>query len=311
MGFFNNGEMHILSNRRRGLIRLSILIIVLITMSCKKDEPGIPPHIEFIKQAGYIWSDTTLQIGTQVKIGVVGSKTNANITYFNIVVSKNGTSQIAIDSGMNTSNFSYNYLINYQGLSDVETWTFMTMDEDRNKSSISLTIKRSVVTNWGAVKSFNSILLGAQNNTVNGSFLSLNSGNTFLLDQAFLNQDSIDIIYYYGPSPNYYNATLSSPLETQAPDFFTGTYGISNWTTKHVTMYSLTSISPTQFDQITNDSLLIVSYPLAGSTKKSKFMQADQVISFKDIAGKYGLIKVVSVNGTDAGTAELSIKIQE
>ena len=76
-------------------------------------------------------------------------------------------------------------------------------------------------------------------------------------------------------------------------------------------MYSLTSLSTTQFDQAINDSLLIVSYPITGTTKKSKFLQTGQIISFKDQASKLGLIKVISVNGTDSGTIELAIKIQE
>ena len=302
--------MHILTNRKWNIIGIICILFILITMSCKKEEGTIAPKIEFIKQAGYIWSDTTLPIGAQVKVGVIASKSNANITYFNIVINTNGTSQIAIDSGMNATNFSFNYTI-YKGVNAEETWTFMTMDKDRNKASISLKLKRSAVTNWGNVKTYNSITLGAQNNTINGSFLSLKSGYTFLLNDAFLNQDSIDVIYYYGALPTYFQSTLSSPGETQAPLFFTGASGISNWTTKHTTMYFLTTLTTTQFDQLTNDSLLIVSFPLLGSTKKSKFLNAGEVISFKDQAGKLGLIKVISVNGTESGTAQLAIKIQE
>ncbi len=310
MGFFNTAEMHFTTNRRNEIVGVLTILCILIMLSCKKDNQETPPQIEFIKQIGYIWSDTTLPIGAHVKVGIMASKSNANITYFNIVMSANGTSQIAIDSGMNTSSFTFNYTI-YKGVSDVETWTFMTMDKERNKATVSLTLKRSAVTNWGNVKSYNSVILGAQNNTVNGSFLSLNSGNTFLLPQAFLNQDSIDIAYYYGAPPTYYSNTLSSPGETQAPTFFTGANGVNNWNTKNTTMYFMTTITATQFDQITNDSLLIVSYPLTGSTKKSKFVTTGQVISFKDQTGKLGLIKVIAVNGTDAGTTELAIKIQE
>ena len=66
-----------------------------------------------------------------------------------------------------------------------------------------------------------------------------------------------------------------------------------------------------EFLNATNDSLLIAVYGQAEGKRKAKNLQDGDIFSFKNEDGKVGLFKVNSVSGTDDGTINISIKVQE
>ena len=243
------------------------VLIFFVFYSCKKDKPTNPPTISFIKEPGYIWSDTAIKLGTQVKIGVKATNNEVNITYFNLNLD-NGTIQTALDSGLNSSSLTFSKTIT-KSSSQNEKWIFTVMDKNRNKASLSITFTKAYTSSYNDINTYSSVLLGAQNNSSLGSFFSLTHGSIFNLIQAYQVQDSIDIIYYYHPT---YSSLLSSPGETEAPNYFTGTNGISDWSIKNVSYYDTTKVTTTQFDQSKNDSLMLNVYDPISGKKKAKYL---------------------------------------
>jgi len=285
---------------------LLIAGLVLFCNSCdKKEGPVIPPHIEFINDSGYVAGDTTLEIGERIRAGIRAVASGSNITFFQITCN-NGTRLTLLDSGLNSASLSYTLPI-IKSSSQYEKWTFLVMDRDRNKDSVQLTILKSDSSHYGTIRTFDEVRLGAQENSLAGSFLSFADASVYFLDSAYARQPLIDLIYYFGQ----YECTLSSPNESEAPAIFTGPYGIANWTVKNETRYDTTSVTPLQFDAALNDSLLLAVYEPTAGKRKTKFVVPGMVISFKSPAGKIGLIKVISTETGVAGSFNCSVKIQE
>lgn len=183
----------------------------------------------------------------------------------------------------------------------------MVMDRERNKDSVQVLLMKSETSHYGDIITYSEIILGAQENTTQGSFFAFSNGDILGLDSAFLNQTLVDLIYYYGQ----YEATLSSPGEAEAPSYFTGPSGIANWTVKNETRYDTTSLSLQDFDESLNDSLLLAVYEPAAGKRKVKFVAPGMVISFKSQAGRIGLLKITGTEPGAAGTLHFSVKIED
>jgi hypothetical protein len=300
-------DMQTFSYRHAGTsILLSLLVgLILVFTSCQEESSGYPPHIEFIHESGYLDHDTVLAIGDRVTIGVNAFSEASSITFFQVTFN-NGMKQILLDSGLNKPSLTYTLPI-IKSSGSYERWTFMVMDRDRNKDSVQVLLTKSETSHYGDIITYSDIILGAQENTTQGSFFSFSNGDIFSLDSAFLNQTFIDLIYYYGQ----YEATLSSPNETEAPSYFTGPSGIANWTVKNETRYDTTSLSSGDFDESLNDSLLLAVYEPTAGKRKVKFVTPGMVISFKSQGGRIGLLKITGTEPGAAGTLHFSVKIEE
>jgi len=280
--------------------------LISLNLSCTKQVlDGDPPQIKFIRDPGFVYHDTTLMIGQKIRVGLDAEGIDKNITFFQISLD-NGVRQILLDSGLNTPGLQYRLDI-IKTANPIEKWTFLVMNKDRKKDSIQLTLHKSDSSHYGPIRSFQDVVLGAQKNTVTGSFFSFTTTLIYSLDLAFQNQSFIDLIYYFGS----YDATLSSPNEADAPSLFPGPNGIAYWTIKNETRYDTTSLTPQAFDLAENDSLLLAVYEPTAGKRKVKYVTQDQVISFKSQAGKIGLIKVNGLESSSKGIVLLSIKIQE
>jgi len=303
----SNPDMQRLPYRYRNPVFRLLLFACMFTaiISCKKETSSGPPKISFISDSGYTYHDTSLVIGGRIKVGVKASAVNGNITFFQVSCN-NGKKQILLDSGLNRSALSYNLTI-IKSSSAYERWTFLVMDRDRNLDSVQILVGKSDSSHYGRIRSYPDMLLGAQENTAAGSFLSFSTSQIFNLEEAYLNQGLVDLVYYYGQ----YESTLASPNEAEAPSYFTGEHGISNWSLKNETRYDTTSLTSAEYDEARNDSLLLAVYEPTAGKRKAKFVGAGMVISFKDASGKIGLIRIISTEAGAAGTIRCSVKIQE
>jgi hypothetical protein len=289
----------------KNLLLIFLASLGLIVNSCNDEQVTSLPRIEFINSPGYLDHDTVLSIGDRVIIGVNAFATGRNITFFQVTFD-DGTRQILLDSGLNSPDLNYTLAV-IKSASAFENWTFLVMDRDRNKDSVRISLNKSDSSHYGNIRTYSDITLGAQENTVDGSFFSFTNGEIYSLDTAFLKQEMVDLVYYFGQ----YEATLSSPNETEAPDYFTGPAGIANWTIKNETRYDTTALAPREFDASVNDSLILAVYEPTAGKRKVKFVEPGMVISFKSPAGKIGLLKIIATDPGPAGTLLFSIKIQE
>jgi hypothetical protein len=293
-------------SRKLLLSGLYFLFLTGVFHACTKvSDPGQPPEIQFVTDSGYTSRDTSLVIGGKITIGLNARGENSNITYFRVTVD-NGVRLTYLDSGLNHSVLKYTLPL-IKSVATYEKWTFFVMDRERNRDSVTLTVHRADSASYGKIRTMEYVTLDAQSVPSGQSLFSFSEVKRYTLDSAFLNQQAIDLIYYYGQ----YNATLSSPNESDAPAVFTGPYGLANWTIKNETRYDTTQISVTNFDKAMNDSLLLAAYEPAAGKRKAKFIEPGMILSFKNAAGKIGLIKITAVIPGTTGGMEGSVKIQE
>lgn len=290
--------------------KLSVLFLLLffVISACEKEKPNHPPpSIGFVTEGGFVYHDTTLALGESFKIGILAGNPNANLTNFIIRVESDIIETI-FDSGMNTPSLHYENTFT-KGIKDSEKWTFIIRDRDLKSSEISIIIKRDTSSAYGNIDYFPVVELGAQNNNT-GSFYSLSKGEVYILEEAFLNQELIDLCYFYDFIDTDEN-TIASPGANIDESVYPGEYGLSNWTTRRTARFKLTDITETEFENATNDSLLIAAYGQSEGKRKAKNLQSGNIFSFKNEDGKTGLFLVHSVVGTDEGTVNISIKVQE
>ncbi|MBE0646509.1 MAG: hypothetical protein IH596_01875 [Bacteroidales bacterium] len=281
------------------------MISLLILHSCKKEAASPLPDIAFKTDSGFVFQETTLPIGQTILVGISANGDETNITFFHVGWD-NGQAQTLLDSGMNQSTFSYDLSIT-KTASVVETWEFLVMNRNRQFNSVKLILHRDSSSQYGSIQTIHDLVLGAQAYPDAGSFFSLTAKTRYFLDEAFQHQDSVDMIYYF----DIYDATFSSPAESDAPALFTGPTGLANWTIKNETRYDTTEIAPADFDLSLNDSLILAAYEPINLKRKAKYIEPGMVISFQDPRGKLGLIHVKEVVPGPAGYVLIDLKVQQ
>ena len=281
---------------------VSVVVLTLAVACSDESATDNDPVIQLVPENGALVSDTVLPPGASVPVAVRALGGGSNITYFGIRMF-DGTTHYVLDSGMNAASLNFNQIL-YKGNSPVEEWTFVMMNHDRQKASVTLTIGKKNVTGWGAISTLDHLELGAQSNMTAGGFLSMPAGEVYNYAQAAANQPGIDMIYYYGE----YEATLSSPGESDAPAYFPD---LASWSTKNETRYDTTSLSEQDFYRAFNDSLLIVSYEPVNGKRKAKNLTAGMVVAFRTQSGKIGLAFIKNVIPGAEGKLECAVKIQK
>lgn len=289
----------------RNGISVIITFSLFVLISCQKETGTSHPKVVFNLDSGFVFRDTTLSIGNVIHVGIKAQGNGANLTFFHISWN-NGTEHTLLDSGLNQPSFIYDMSIT-KSANESEIWKFIVMDRDRNFSSVQLTLIKDSSSHYGPIRTFRDILLGAQDNTGAGSFYSIGANRRFTLDEAYLRQDSVDLVYYF----YLYDATFASPAESDVTSIFTGPSGIANWTVKNETRYDTTGIASTYFSISLNDSLILAAYEPVNLKRKAKYILPGMVISFRDPKGKLGLIHVKDVVQGSTGQVLIDLKIQQ
>ncbi|MBU0765064.1 MAG: hypothetical protein KJ607_09540 [Bacteroidetes bacterium] len=281
--------------------------------ACNKDgddavNPG--PGINFRDDAGFICRDTTLKIGDSVRIGIIADAGTQHITLLRYRITADATTS-SVDSGMNTSHLDFEKVI-VKGIADSERWEFMVRDKEKKSATVSLVLLKDTSSVFGDMSRIPSVVLGAQNNTTTGSFFSFSTGLTYMLLNAFNNQGLINLAYFYDDFQGDEN-TIASPGANIDASVFPGSAGLSEWNVKNTTRFTeATDVSAVAFDTATNDSLILANtFEFASGKRKCKDLEAGDIYAFVAEDGKRGLIKVINVNGTDQGTVEIDIILQE
>jgi hypothetical protein len=310
--YFTHSDMHdetyrLKPNRFSKPVRFILsAFVVLLFSACKKDNaPQVPPKIQLLHQTGMISSDTTIAFGDVMSFTIAAESGSANLT--NLVVFKKSTSSIsqrALDTGMNIQHFTITKHFT-KGLDEFETWTFGIRDKNRLAAGVSVNIRLDSTSGFGPINTYESLTLSAQNLAGPGSFFSFISGESYSLDEATQNQDIIDLIYYFGEDQH----TIASPGANIENGIFEGNF--ENWDIFRTTRFIEIDLSEDIFESAQNDSLLIVSYIEGEGKRKAKLLAIGKSFSFKTQDMKYGIFRVIEVEGADVGTIKLDVKIQD
>ena len=286
--------------------RLMIFLVTLLIVGCsEKDEGGNGPLIHLISGDNLISSDTIISPGQLMQFEVSVTKGNYNITNFVILVNGD-SSQVYYDTGMNVVSFKWTGTF-AKSFTDNEVWEFIARDRYSRSGMVSIMIQNDSSSGPGSIYAYTDIILGAQSNQNVGGCLSLTDQLVYFIEEAYNHQETIDLIYYYGED----NETIGSPGANIEDGIFPEEYSPDNWVSRNTTRYIKTDLSPEEFNNIQNDSLLLISYVEGAGKRKAKELLINDVYSFKTQDTKYGMFLVTEVLGTDVGSVIIDIKIQE
>lgn len=280
----------------------------MLSSGCHKEAvTDDEPVLSFLNDSS-VYRDTTLAMGSMMKFRVqaTGSEDNP-IT--NLVVKADGA--VYLDSGLYSKQVVYELSIQ-KGSLPVEVWSFFVMNKGRKSHTIQVSVRLADSSSFSPINTYDQVRLGAQSNTNVGSFWAPSDNTVHFLTSACQIQESIHFIYYYGVGALAVNeCTLSSPNENDAPSVFTGPCGLSDWTTRNESRYLLTALTEQDFQQVTNDSLIIASYSPVLAKRKGKNAAPGQVWSFSIQSGKLGLMYIhETIPGID-GSILVTVKLQQ
>ncbi len=281
--------------------------------SCGTDgeSTDVHPAINFVGGAGFTSADVTLKAGDPIKVGInafSNTSSNAKLAKFKIVRTFNNIPFTALDSTLSSTNaFSITLESFAYPAAGTERWTFTITDKDGVSAELSFNI---ITTAGAAIKSYNQKILGSYDNTTYGSSFASADGVVYKLADAKANASKIDWMFYYGGGTSL--ATLVSPSDAAAASVYSSSDGPASWTIRNNTKFAKVALPVNiKWESITNDSEII---PLAtGITEtKANLLIANQIVAFKAVTGKMGLIKVESITGTGgASYITYSVNAQE
>ena len=283
---------------------LCCLLLTCSLFSCTKTEISLlKPSIKLKQEAGFIYKDTSLKAGSQYKLGIIAlSESGENLT--NIYIESNGNR--IFDKGYNQAEIVEN-LTFVKNSEELEILNIIIRNKSRQADTLTLNIAREQ-SSFLPIKRLDNVIVGAQGNSGIGNYFSISDGKTYTQPEAFLNQQMIDLIYYYDNSGDA--NTLASP-GANLSGIVSGSDSPEFWTIKRTTRFSRLPliIDDKQFSESLNDSLIIANLFSDGG-RKAKQLQNGQFYGFITEENKPCILKIVTVNGQNEGSVEISLIIQ-
>jgi len=287
--------------------RVLLFCVVFGLSSCTDDTTdGNDPTIRIVNQSGIIHSDTSVSPGEILHFGIEAYMGDFHITQFLIKVSAENNVQTWFDSGLYAPNLTW-YGSFIKSYNDNETWEFVVRDRYSHEHSVFLFITNDTVNGPGEIEILTNTILGAQDNNNTGGFLDLFNNHIYKLENAYEYQEVIDMIYYLGEDEH----TLASPGANIEEGIFNLELAPTNWEYRNETRYIPLELSVDEFNEIENDSILIVSFIEGEGKRKAKNLEADNIFSFKTQDLRFGMVKINEVLGGAEGTVSMDIKIQK
>lgn len=287
-----------------------LLSTALFFTSCSSDDPAPnqPPTIGFVAGADYISSDATLTVNAPFKIKVTieeNAESKSNIRSLKIT-------RVFSLSAWDTT-FSFNdpivnaeFTFNAQPTAGQESIEFEAVDNDGQKASVSLKITTEEATG-GPINTFTMKILGSYLSATGSSFASID-GTVYTLAEAKANSTKVDFLYWWGASSS---ATLGAPDDGNAALVYNNaTNGIPTWATKNSTRFKTTTTTAAEFDSFMDDTDIITIATGSDQTRIGQ-LAVGNVIAFKTVTGKYGIIKVTEIVAGADGQITIDVKVQQ
>ncbi|HYG17133.1 MAG TPA: hypothetical protein VEC12_15355 [Bacteroidia bacterium] len=278
--------------------------------SCKSEDPEGPkptPTVSWKTTAGYTFSNSDVQAGETIDFGVIAAPSDGeNITRVRVSLSVNGGVETNfIDSpDLKLKNFNHDWMdVPVGSLPNAKNRFTVTVTQS-NGESASATFIVTVTGSAANIQTTNDIELGAQNNPTVGSFFNPGQGSLgiMLAAQANSNQNDVHVIYYSGATNK---ETFSAPNDAQIGEVHKNVPG---WTVKNATLFRKTTMSATDFDNLTDPNVIVTECNSASSSKVTN-LKAGDVIAYRTFNGShFALFKIESINAGGAGTITFDMK---
>ncbi|MBW6458996.1 MAG: hypothetical protein K0B08_00335 [Bacteroidales bacterium] len=290
------------------LFALSLLISsVLFLSSCTDDDEPLnqPPTISFVAGANFISSNATVKVNQPFIVKILAEANTASGSKIQSLKISRVFNMQAWDTtfAYNDATFTLEVTFTANSQVGVERITFEITDKAGQKASkfLDITTEPDIT----PIEYFSMKILGSYQNPTGSSFASIN-GNVYTMAQAFANQAIIDFLYWWGASAL---ATIGAPDDENANLVYTGVNGLPNWAIKNATRFKTTTVTATEFDAL-DDGASIIDAATGSDQTRIGSLAVGNVIAFKTVTGKHGLIKVVNINDGAAGDITIDVKVE-
>lgn len=289
---------------RKFLTGLAIVLTSLFIMSCKKDNEN--PTIKFIPGPGFTGKDTMMMVSDTLPVTIEVNWNGTDVLDL-LDVRQNDISLQTVAVGVDKATYNIDLI---KGSDETEKWTFIIIDKNDNQSQVDLTLTKDPNSEFSAIQYYSSVLLGAQNNTGKGGFISFQTqpATTYTLEVAFINQAKIDLLFY---SDLLTNSTLASPGSDIPDNLYPGSRNISLWSVHTVSRFLKSEMTVQDFNVITNDAPIVNSWSDTRSVSKAGDLKTDDIWLIKLQSGKRGAILIKRIVAGADGEIEFAIKIQK
>lgn len=277
--------------KKLSFLLIAIMVGVLLLPSCNKDDKTLgPPTINFKGGAGYIDGDATVTENSFFKIGITAvenAESGKELSTLRLTRTLNNTTFVDTTININESSFNADFTFNAQAAGSTEKIMFELTDKAGKTASLSVNITSEAAGEVAVIKSTN-VLMGSHNDDENGSFYSTVKKQVYKKDDAANNQAYIDFLFYLGVNNG---STIASPADSEAKTVYPT---IASWTTKNATLFATTNITTEDFNAIGDK----YEFPkFTSNLSDINHLEAGNVIMFKTVGEKLGLIKVNQING--------------
>jgi len=288
-------------------ILLLLVCLCVVGTSCSKSEANAgKPSIELISGEGLIANDTSMVEASTLKFRIHCSW-NGDDELTNLIVFNNGGR--VVDEGMYQKEFQKDVIF-AKSSSAYDSIAFVIRDIKGESGTTSIRVDKKEGS-AGELIRYNNVTLEAQNVSGGKSFMGLLDGTTFTLQDAYNNQSSINLLYYYDVVSTDGN-TISSPGANIDASIYTGTYSVPNWSTRNTTRFIKLSLTQQQFDTISRPAYVVNAYGSTVGYRKAKNLVVGDVYAFfVENTGKYGIFRISSLIGQDSGNVVFSIVMQK
>jgi len=277
--------------------------------SSSDDDPNPGPTLTFVTDQGYTGGDATLPAGSAFKVGIVAIH-DVKIDKLEIRVSLDGSGQLIpanctiCDSTINDTNLEVDYMGTLQSTPGTETWFFTVIDKDGLSTTKEIKITR---TKQPEPIRFVDLSLGNQDNSSLGSSYSLSEFLVYLLGDAKTNSAKVDLIYVKDDTDG---DILCAPSSNYASTILDGASGVGTWGTRNETKIRKTSLTPGEFDAMTDSQELIdaLNNNSSADVEVTQVSNNDvYVVAPVSSNSRPVLIKIVSISsGDDSITLKLA-----
>jgi hypothetical protein len=285
------------------LTGFAVVVISLMIVSCGKDHGD--PTIKFIPGPGFSGNDTILKVNDTLVVSLELNWNGSDVLEV-LDVRESDVTMGSFEIGGENVTFNLQLV---KGIDDKEEWSFVVIDVKGNQSKVELTLTKDPNSEFGPIRFYASIRLGAQNNIAKAAFVSFQTGQAMIynLDQAFVNQSKIDLLYYFNSTNQ---ATLASPGSDLPEDLYPGSRSINNWSVRPASKFLKSKMTIAEFNGLTNDAAILTGWNDTLAVSQAVDLKLNDIWLVKMPSGDKAAILIKQVIGTDTGEIDFSIKIQ-
>ena len=264
-----------------------IFILFLFIASCNKNEsPVVSPTVVLLADSGFVSNSVSASPGELLKFNVELQEGSEKITNFYIeVVDTNQTVTRYFDTAMYVSDLIWTGSF-YKSSEPLESWNFIVKDRQGGSGISTLEISADTNSVYGFLDPVENIVMGAQNNQDNGGFYSFANQLVYFAEEAKNNQQLIDLVYYYYLEDEW---VVASPGANIEDGIFPEDLTPVDWEIRNTTRYIKTTLTQEDFENTTNDSILIANYIDAEGKRKAKNLVAGDIYVFKNQQSRLGM----------------------